>query len=104
VQLDLFQAQHDLAFRNARHVEQVVDQVRQVVDLARDDFARAQLRSTARRVPCPAASPRCGSALSGLRSSCASVARNSFLLLSAARSSRSISLRCVMSLVMRAMR
>jgi hypothetical protein len=41
---------------------------------------------------------------SGLRSSCASVARNSFLLMSAARSSASISRRRVMSLVTRATR
>ena len=80
-------AQLDLAARDARDVQQVVDQPHHVVDLALHDLVgghrglrRARQRRTLNEL-------RIGA--SGLRSSCASVARNWFLRSSAAsRSSR----------------
>ena len=68
-QLDALAAQLDLAARDARHVEQVVDQPHQVVDLALDDLARRadrrrgrSARSRSKRV---ARSARAGCAARG---------------------------------------
>ena len=69
--------------RDARDVEQVVDQAHQVVDLALDHRAH---RRRPRRRPPPACAACCSAlriGASGLRSSCASIARNSSLRRSA---------------------
>ncbi len=67
--------QLDLAARDARDVQQVVDQPHQVPDLALDDRPARASRRPRMRMSCSAV--RIGA--SGLRSSCPSMARNSSL-------------------------
>ena len=57
--------QRDHAAGDARHVQQVVDQVDQVLDLALDDVAGARRAATRPAPSAAAAAPRCGSAPAG---------------------------------------
>jgi hypothetical protein len=94
---DPLAAQLELALGDARHVEQVVEQPGHLGHLALDDLARptAAPRRRARAWRGSCAALRIGA--SGLRSSCASVARNSSLRRSATRSSASIAFCAVTS-------
>ena len=87
-QVDRMARQQHLARDDARHVEQVVHHVRQVARLARDDAARiggdARLRASTRL----STSTADAIALSGLRSSWPSIARNSSLARLAASASQ----------------
>jgi hypothetical protein len=99
---DLADVQHhlvqlDQAARDPRDVEQVVDQRGHVAHLAPDDLAgRAHHRFVG--VACCSRSAAAPIGASGLRSSCASMARNSSLRRSSSFSFSSAILRSVMSL------
>ena len=89
--------QSDLAARDARHIEQIVDQARQVRQLPLDHVARPdQLRVADRSMRMSCTALRIGA--SGLRSSCASIARNSSLWRSASFSACSARARSTTSL------
>ena len=75
--------ERDLAVRDARHVEQVVDEARELLRLALGDLERAIAVAAAGAHEVE----RLVSGASGFRSSCASIARNSSLRRSAAASS-----------------
>jgi hypothetical protein len=99
-QVDPLRPELDLALGDAADVEQVVDQVDHLLELALDDVAGALegLRLVVRRM----ISSAFLIGASGLRSSWARVARNSSLLRSALRSASSTDLRAVMSTIVRA--
>ena len=71
-------SQLDARARDARNVQQIVDQPREVVDLALDDVdGRRRARSSGCGVRCSSLATALRIGASGLRSSCASMARNS---------------------------
>ena len=78
-ELDRLLLQRDLPAHHARHIEQIVDEPHEMLRLPLDDGTRPLDLRPAGRSARSETARRCGSGASGLRSSCASIARNSSL-------------------------
>ena len=86
-EIDRLLPQRDLSARDAAHVQQVVHQPGQVVDLALDDAGRALVACPASWAPARRIATALRIGASGLRSSWPSMARNSLIRRSATSSS-----------------